>query len=100
MLLTTRLQSEKPRNSPPLPFPLSNPPSTFLRELDVFSTNNYFKFGDKKKRNLGPPPPSPLPNSDPKKNGVSYLKSSLMGNSFHFLLLQGLYGGSIKDSVH
>lgn len=61
MLLTTRLpilQSEKPRNSSPLPSPSSKTPSIFLRELDVFSTNNYFKFIDKKKkRNLDTPTP-------------------------------------------
>lgn len=52
MLLTTRLpilHSEKPRNSPPLPSSPSNPPPASLRELDVFSTNNYFKSGDQKK---------------------------------------------------
>lgn len=35
-----------------------------------------------------------------KKNRVDYLKSSLISNSFHFLLLQGLYRGSVKDPVH
>lgn len=35
-----------------------------------------------------------------KKNGETYLQSRLIVNSFHFLLLQSLYRGSVKDSVN
>ena len=106
MLLTTMphiLQSQKLRNLPPLPFPSPNSPYTSLRELSTFSTNNLMEcwrwrggwtVGGRRKGTQIPI------NLDLKKNGETYLQSRLIVNSFHFLLLQGLYRGSVKDSVN
>lgn len=67
--------------------------------------NNYKKYSGKRKKkttkkNQKQTKKPKLPQLPPECKRDAYLEPSLRGKAFHFLLLQGVYPGSIEDPVY